>query len=160
MRVTIVKEDVGYTMIVGGEALSLESLPLDANISAIQWYGDSGEVEYCNCQEQPNEPITDSALIGQCLSIYNAEKARLEQERQAAEEAWLNSWDRIRRERDALIAETDWMILPDAPLTESEVAEVKAYRQALRDIPQDFGAPADVVWPAMPAAVEERLGKS
>ncbi|RFA24330.1 hypothetical protein CAI21_22115 [Alkalilimnicola ehrlichii] len=73
----------------------------------------------------------------------------------AAEEAWLNSWERIRQERDQLMLETDWMILPDSPLSDADRDAVKAYRQALRDVPQDFAEPAAVEWPNKPAVVTE-----
>lgn len=44
------------------------------------------------------------------------------------------AWSAVRHQRDILIAATDWMVLPDAPFTESEIVEIKEYRQALRDI--------------------------
>ena len=37
----------------------------------------------------------------------------------------------LRRERDRLIAETDWWVLPDRTPTDDQLA----YRQALRDLP-------------------------
>jgi len=37
----------------------------------------------------------------------------------------------LRRERDRLIAETDWWVLPDRTPTDEQLA----YRQALRDLP-------------------------
>lgn len=41
----------------------------------------------------------------------------------------------LRSERDALLAASDWVMLPDAPLTGSQVAAWREYRQALRDLP-------------------------
>lgn len=38
---------------------------------------------------------------------------------------------------------TDFVMLPDAPFTEEQVEEVKAYRQALRDINKLEGYPWD-----------------
>ena len=38
---------------------------------------------------------------------------------------------RLRKERDRLIAETDWWVLPDRTPTDEQLA----YRQALRDLP-------------------------
>ena len=40
----------------------------------------------------------------------------------------------LRRQRDLLLAETDWMSLPDSPTMSDDM---KAYRQALRDITKD-----------------------
>jgi len=56
------------------------------------------------------------------------------------------TWNKIRWERDRLIAETDWWALSDKTLT----PEQTAYRKALRDVPQDFDSPSDVVWPTKP----------
>ena len=56
-----------------------------------------------------------------------------------AAEALEAAQEAARAERDRLLAATDWMMLPDAPLTDAERAEALAYRQALRDAPQQSG---------------------
>ena len=48
---------------------------------------------------------------------------------------------RIRIERDKRIAETDYLVMPDYPLDTDNLEEIKAYRQALRDLPQQPGFP-------------------
>lgn len=53
---------------------------------------------------------------------------------------------KIRQERDRLIAETDWWATSDRTMT----AEQIAYRQALRDIPDQAGFPTDITWPTKP----------
>jgi len=60
------------------------------------------------------------------------------------------TWDDIRAERDRLLADCDWTQVADAPLTASEKQAWADYRQTLRDIPQDFATPDDVVWPEQP----------
>lgn len=56
-------------------------------------------------------------------------------------------WENIRRERDWLLVRTDMIAaLPDHP----KLQEVLDYRQALRDLPDAFENPNDVVWPASP----------
>jgi hypothetical protein len=57
------------------------------------------------------------------------------------------TWADIRSERDGLLAATDWWAVSDRAMSASETA----YRQALRDVPQNFASPADVVWPTKPA---------
>ena len=52
----------------------------------------------------------------------------------------------IRAERDALLAATDIYALQDLVMTE----EMKTYRQALRDVPQQAGFPTTVTWPTKP----------
>jgi len=57
-----------------------------------------------------------------------------------------------RAKRDKLLAESDVMVLPDrwAAMTTEQQAAWATYRQALRDIPQQEGFPATVVWPTQP----------
>jgi hypothetical protein len=54
--------------------------------------------------------------------------------------------------RQQLLAACDWTQLPDAALTPEEKQEWSDYRQALRDIPQDFMLPQDVIFPTEPGA--------
>jgi hypothetical protein len=55
-----------------------------------------------------------------------------------------------RAKRNALIAETDYMVMPDYPLDEERKAAILAYRQALRDVPEQAGFPRQIDWPAKP----------
>ena len=52
----------------------------------------------------------------------------------------------LRMERDRLIAETDWWVLPDRTPTQAQLD----YRQALRDITNTYSSLDDVVWPEKP----------
>jgi len=54
----------------------------------------------------------------------------------------------IREQRDVLLDESDFAMLPDAPVT--DVEDWKTYRQALRDVPQQPGFPTEVTWPEKP----------
>jgi uncharacterized protein involved in exopolysaccharide biosynthesis len=60
----------------------------------------------------------------------------------AAEQALSN----LRRQRNQLLAETDYLALADATLTD----EMREYRQALRDLPSNTADPANPVWPTKP----------
>ena len=60
----------------------------------------------------------------------------------------------IRAERDRLLAECDYMMMPDYPLSELDRATKAAYRQSLRDIPEQAGFPRDVIYPAAPGEGE------
>jgi hypothetical protein len=73
--------------------------------------------------------------------------------RDAEEAAWAASANdraaaEYRVQRDTLLASSDWTQVYDAPVDQEAWA---AYRQALRDIPQQEGFPATVVWPTQPA---------
>jgi hypothetical protein len=54
----------------------------------------------------------------------------------------------LRSKRNRLIAETDYLALSDATLTD----EMSTYRQALRDLPANTTDPANPVWPTKPGA--------
>lgn len=56
----------------------------------------------------------------------------------------------VRAIRAAKLAETDYLVVPDYPISEENLAEVKVYRQALRDITEQKGFPKDVIWPDLP----------
>jgi hypothetical protein len=53
----------------------------------------------------------------------------------------------LRIERNRLLAETDYLGLPDLG---GFSAEMTAYRQALRDLPANTTDPANPVWPTKP----------
>ena len=57
-------------------------------------------------------------------------------------------WKELRQQRNRLIAETDYLALSDATLTD----EMSTYRQALRDLPANTTDPANPVWPTKPGA--------
>ena len=56
-------------------------------------------------------------------------------------------WNELRRERGRLIAETDYLALSDATLSE----DMRTYRQALRDLPDNTSDPANPTWPVKPS---------
>lgn len=56
-------------------------------------------------------------------------------------------WPVVRRQRDALLAQSDWTQLPDVPLATKERWAI--YRQALRDVTLQPD-PFSVVWPVAP----------
>ena len=78
----------------------------------------------------PDAPVPDKPT-------YNPDERALEQE---ANEA--------REQRNVLLADSDWSVLPDAPVTDEQAW--KDYRQALRDVPQQNGFPTDIDWPVKP----------
>ena len=56
------------------------------------------------------------------------------------------NWDRARKERNELLAVTDFYALTDVPMS----ADMTTYRQALRDVPASVENSEDVVWPEKP----------
>lgn len=71
------------------------------------------------------------------------------------EEQKIARFARLRAERDRRIVSTDYLLMTDYPLSDEARAAVSAYRQALRDLPAQDGAPWDgggalTPWPMMP----------
>ena len=64
-----------------------------------------------------------------------------------------NEWTRIRRERDRLLAESDWTQANDTPIASGKVTEWGTYRTSLRDLPSDQSSKtkySDITWPTKP----------
>lgn len=53
----------------------------------------------------------------------------------------------VRDRRDALLRACDWTQLPDTALSDERAVAWAAYRQALRDVPQQEDFPKGVMWP-------------
>lgn len=60
---------------------------------------------------------------------------------------------RVRMHRNSMISHTDFYVQPDYPSDPEGLEAVKAYRQALRDVPEQSGFPRNVQWPAMPSVL-------
>lgn len=61
----------------------------------------------------------------------------------------------VRNERDRKLEETDWYMMPDYLADPETLEAVRAYRKALRDIPEQIGFPRDVKWPVVPRVFRE-----
>lgn len=65
-------------------------------------------------------------------------------------------FQQLRAERDRRLSATDYLLMPDYPLNDTLKGAVQHYRQALRDLPAQDGAPWDggekeTPWPELPA---------
>ena len=74
-------------------------------------------------------------------------------------------FQQLRAERDRRLAATDYLLMPDYPLDDTLKGAVQLYRQALRDLPSQEGAPwdggaEDTPWPEIPNVLQERQGSS
>ena len=72
--------------------------------------------------------------------------------RDAEEAAWAagendRAMAALRQERNAKLAETDWMATSDYTMSDPW----KTYRQALRDLPANTADPANPTWPEEPS---------
>ena len=65
----------------------------------------------------------------------------------------------LRTERDRRLTATDFLLMPDYPISGDQRAVVQTYRQALRDLPSQDGTPWDgggeaTPWPELPAGLK------
>ena len=161
-RVTVVPAD--RLIIVDGYALCFDYPSLDG-IHALQWDGECGHIEWEYGSNLLLEAADYDGQVAPFVELWQAEKARLEQavaDAEAARLAEYNSeaarFERLRTERDRRLAATDYLLMPDYPISDDQRAVVQAYRQALRDLPAQSGAPWDgggeaTPWPEIPAGI-------
>jgi DNA-dependent RNA polymerase auxiliary subunit epsilon len=64
--------------------------------------------------------------------------------------AKVGGWEYVKQERNHLLFISDWTALTDSSLSPEKKTEWVEYRQTLRDIPQTFSLPTDVVFPTQP----------
>ena len=98
-----------------------------------QWFGFDGEQIYDN-------------LVIHDESIEKPEKGYLEFELKKMQGEY--DWHKIRIKRDDLLKETDHWAFVDAVQIMSDA--MKDYRKSLRDLPQTYANPEDVVFPIKP----------
>lgn len=87
----------------------------------------------------------DSALTLAKAEAYNGE-VTVEDIPMTADEA--------RTQRDKLLEETDWTQVLDAPIDAATREAYRAYRQALRDLPEQDGFPGTITWPELPSVTK------
>ena len=56
------------------------------------------------------------------------------------------AWDRAKK----MLAESDWSMLPDVPMTTGQKSAWIAYRKALREVRLQAGFPDNIQWPKAP----------
>ena len=56
----------------------------------------------------------------------------------------------IRAKRNSLLSQTDYLMMPDYPISDDKRKLIEEYRQALRDIPEQSGFPRTIAWPEKP----------
>ena len=178
-RVTVVPAD--RLIIVDGYALCFEYAAPDG-MHALQWDGEGGHIEWLGSEKNPphNEVLDADSYADQIapyVKMWEEEKARLEQaaaeaeavrleqaaaEAEAVRLAEYNSeaarFERLRAERDRRLTATDYLLMQDYPLENTHKEAVRLYRQALRDLPSQEGAPWDgggesTPWPDLPAGI-------
>lgn len=161
---TVTVVPVDNLVIVDGEALVFP-FKAQSNLHALQWRENEGHTEWT---DGPNRPLVAADYDDQVapfVILWQDEKTRLEQAAADAEAARLAEYNseaarfkRLRAERDRRLTATDYLLMQDYPLDNTLKEAVRLYRQALRDLPSQEGAPWDgggkeTPWPAAPDVV-------
>jgi hypothetical protein len=71
---------------------------------------------------------------------FDSEKQQRETLEQEQLDAYNNSWERVRSQRDELLKETDLYMVLDYPITEAKRTEFQTYRTSLRNIPEIYSS--------------------
>lgn len=88
----------------------------------------------------PQETVAQLEFIKRC-------------EQNAADVAWAN----LRRTRNTLLTQSDWVVTRCAEQSVAVPASVVAYREALRTITVGLQDPADVIWPEVPEIIKKSI---
>lgn len=77
-----------------------------------------------------------------------------------AQEITDNAWSALRGQRDMLLSATDFMMTVDfhGAMSTQEQTDVAAYRNALRDLPDNTVDPENLTWPTKPQIVTDHIG--
>ena len=93
------------------------------------------------------ERIEVNVQTGEVTQIPLTAEEIAEREAYARDVLPVEQMKELRRQRNQLLTETDYLGLPDLG---GFSAEMTAYRQALRDLPANTTDPANPVWPTKP----------
>lgn len=114
------------------------------NIAQARFISDAGDFQ---CKPlYRNGKLADEAYLRRTLEFYGY----------AVGYELLTDEDRAkaaREKRDELLTETDYLLMPDYPISIEELELVKSYRQTLRGIPEQEGFPRSVEWPEKPEVI-------
>lgn len=108
---------------------------------------DSAAQELCN--NNANWAYINGAVDSISERVVNLETLKIERRQRRTPSVA----DQIREQRRLLLQASDWTQTADSPLSDAKKAEWAAYRQALRDLPDEQGGVNsidDVAWPTPP----------
>ena len=160
MRLTIIPDD--GPIVVDGHTyteinFSEKGINSPADVHALQWYGEEGEIEYKE-RTKPNKEITKLPAWANAAASAHADLLHEEQNPPPLPDLTdAEILDSVIELRADFLSSTDWTVLPDSPFTDAERESWVSYRQNLRDITDTAGYPWNGVysydnWPTPPTA--------
>lgn len=95
----------------------------------------------------------DSPIHNDLLSLFKSNRIRIaEPDIDAINKNRIQDVSsEVRSKRNKLLSDTDYLMQPDYPISDSDREALRSYRQALRDITQQEGFPENIVWPDKPS---------
>lgn len=92
--------------------------------------------------------IIEENFVREVITTRDKTEQELEKEK---EDELKNKWLEIRFQRDELLKNSDILVLIDRweNLSSEKKDQIKFYRQKLRDIPNDFDNPYEIIWPKL-----------
>ncbi len=97
----------------------------------------------------PNK-LTEGAPVLRENGIWYQSWTEVEMTSEEQEVATAQEAQQVRGRRGFLLMQSDWTQLPDANITAEKKSEWSAYRQQLRDVPEQEGFPWTITWPVAP----------
>ena len=123
--------EVTFYKIISGEITRIATL--ERSVVDLNLLGGEAWIE--GHHDHKTKIIVDGVLSD--ISAADLEQSEIDQ-------AWVD----LRQARGAMLVETDWTQVPDAPVDQQAWA---TYRQELRDLPDNTTDPRNPVWPTKPA---------
>lgn len=59
-------------------------------------------------------------------------------------------WEFLRRKRNDLLKETDYLMMEDYPISKENKDKIKEYRKKLRDLTELYKNPFEIIFPEKP----------
>ena len=118
---------------------------LKRNLSEIKTIKEKDGVRVFSINEKQYDDLADNCDASESSGVVTIIKSA----------EWLENknneaWRKIRKERNQLLKDSDYIMFPDITISAEKKEEWETYRQSLRDIPQTFSNPDDVTYPDKP----------
>ncbi len=125
---------------------------LDSNtLSVVDWYfSDSPIVPVTpGIRLEVPEGLTWDTVKG----VQDGDRVTLVEDPQKVQDHKAALWSQVRSKRNQLLRDSDFTQMPDSPLSQERKDAWAAYRQELRDLPDEVTDPTQVEWPLDPSQV-------
>lgn len=136
----------------------------ESQITDLEWSGNPGrgfwkvistEKPAYNEQTQKvsSEHVVDpdNSVVREVWTVTDLSQEEIQAQQMVADAQQAQKWSELRSQRNLLLSSCDWTLMPDSPLSAEQRAAWIAYRQQLRDLPQQVSSPENVVFPTPPS---------